>query len=73
MFSIEFRINGVLIGVIKGRNLGYKMRNRGHLYNYKLYDLTDEHEGEGNVIHDKTDGIYILIREILERIRKNGR
>jgi len=68
MFSIEMRINGILIAHINGRNI-YNTENDDCLYYYDLYEVK-EGEGrveKGSILHQQNEGILVLINKILSK------
>jgi len=65
MFTIEIKINGVMIGHIYGVNIGGKEHGKNS-YSYEYYKPESREVNKGLVRHAREDGIEKLIALILE-------
>ncbi len=69
MFTVETRINGMLINHIYGHNEG----NIGMglcKYTYEFYDVENHNLKKGSVEHNRQNGINALIATIIEDMNK---
>jgi len=68
MFSIEMKVNGMLIAHIYGRNITHiKARKGDYLYTYELYDADKGTVEKGEVVHTRSKGILALVNKILNK------
>ena len=78
MFTMEYRINGALLGVIYGHNKGDVpaiARDAGRtvdmvapcLYEWRYHDIESGAVYSGEVIHDRDDGLHELVRLIANK------
>ena len=72
MFSIEVKINGIMIAYIHGRNIEHIPDKQDDvcLYTYDLYDTNKGIVEKGNVLHKRDEGILKLIKRILDKTIK---
>jgi hypothetical protein len=63
MFTIESRINGMLIGVIYGQNMGFADEPNEDMcqYNYTYTDIKDGVSILGSVNHHRDQGLAKLV------------
>ena len=78
MFTVEIKINGTLIKLIKGQNIDSlycKTLNVDDFdtyeYVYTSFDIDKEQIESGNVIHKRKDGIFVLVKKILEDLKND--
>jgi len=65
MFTIEMRINGVLVSTIYGRNIGVDDTTNRHKYLYELY-RPESGVQKGFVAHHREEGIERLTQIVLD-------
>lgn len=68
MFTVEIRINGMLINHIYGRNMTAKVKGQD-CYKYELYETETQKIRTGEVHHNPKNGIRQLIAEILNDVK----
>jgi len=66
MFTVEIKINGSLINHIYGHNEGPSSVRGNDAYRYELYEVETRSIRNGNVNHDRKDGINALVAKILQ-------
>lgn len=69
MFGTELKINGVLIGYLRGHNTCYNYNGK-ILYTYRYFRPEDGRLVEGEVLHDYNDGLEKLHAIIFEDVFK---
>lgn len=76
MFTVEVRVNGVMVAHVYGVNTGEADGDR-HIYRYELYETGNALNGisvrSGTVRHRRQDGILALVRGILSPSQPDGR
>ena len=74
MFSVEVKINGVLIGHLYGHNNGYMesdVLSGECLYSYEYYEPGKGKEVKrGNITHKRDDGMVKLLSKIFKKLEK---
>ncbi len=65
MFSTEIRVNGEMIGHLYGQNKGQSFSTQ-YDYFYRYYDVATGKVTEGEVKHNRPEGIQVLIAKIME-------
>ena len=74
MFSVEVKINGVLIGHLYGHNNGHMESDALSdkcLYSYEYYEPgTGKEVKRGNITHKRDDGAAKLVSEIFKKLEK---
>ena len=72
MFSVDIKINGVLIAHLYGQNRGYadylRSEDSSYKYEYHVINKRGTPVVYGNLTHNRADGIEILVHKILEKI-----
>lgn len=68
MFSVEIRVNGQLIKVVTGVNIG-RVKEAPHLTEYEIhtYDLESADVTWNSIRHSPADGISYLVSQALDR------
>ncbi len=74
MFSIEIRLNSILIGHIYGRNIKtISFEPEICEYSYKYYKPEDSSVIEGKIKHERNKGIDSLTEKIFLDVQKKRR
>ena len=69
MFTLEFRINGALIGVVYGHNEGAVDEYGFYTYKYHYHQVERGNVISGFVQHFRDDGVERLCQLILDDVR----
>lgn len=68
MFTVEYRINGALLGVIYGHNEGAATPDEDsaglHEYKWHYHDISRGDVITGHVTHRRSDGLQSLVSDI---------
>lgn len=67
MFSVEIKINGVLVSHIYGHNMLMRTHEDSYIYSYELYRPGKNTLSSGTVIHSREEGIEKLVQIILSK------
>jgi len=73
MFSVETRINGVLINHVYGRNITHTFlehKEEGDVYSYIYTETETGYSCEGIIIHKRKDGLTQLVSTIMIDVLK---
>ena len=74
MFSVEVKINGILIGHLYGHNKGYMESDDLSdecLYSYEWFEPgTGKEVKRGNITHKRDDGMVKLLSKIFKKLEK---
>lgn len=74
MFTIENRINGVLIGVLYGHNEGFGDDLTNYRYSWHYHDIEAGTVKSGSITHRRADGLVALTAAILaDIVKQNGK
>lgn len=71
MFTMEVRINGTMICHIYGRNINHtngKYSGDTDKYSYELYQVESKKIRKGTVFHNRSKGILVLLKKIIEKV-----
>ena len=69
MFTVELRINGVMVGHVYGTNKGPVPYGKGETkYDYEYYEPDGDGVVRGSVMHKREDGLRHLVKLILDDI-----
>ena len=69
MFTIEYRINGTIIGVVYGHNDGLDANRQDKKqevcrYTWRYHDIGDGVVYKGEISHDRAAGLLVLVAKI---------
>ena len=72
MFSAELKVNGVIVGMLYGHNKGYADKKAtpecDYYIEYHTFGEYCKNVVTGNIIHDRDDGLGLLVSKALEQL-----
>ena len=73
MFSVETRINGILISHVYGKNITHTLldhKEEGDVYSYTYTETETGYSCSGTILHKRKDGLTQLVSTIMLDVLK---
>jgi hypothetical protein len=68
VFSVEIRMNTLLVGYVYARRLAHEVQPDEYLYKYEYYRPESGQVETGEITHKREDGIETLAYKILRKV-----
>ncbi len=65
MFTVDIRVNGVLVSHVHGENVEM-LKDGSALYHYEIRNIQSREVRKGELVHDRSKGIGALVSKILD-------